>query len=204
MPLSLPAPTFPPAANSASAGAPKPARLPQLFYSEAHALRLIMDLLFRLVTEAHGQPDEAGAGASSELWTQEVRVPLSLDAAPATGAAAYSNDDALSIAESRLISLCESSMLEYVSKTKSGQLVSLECSDEVLVGLCSNFAAAPPHLFRRYLSRYYNSLCELIEYANAPSIRHAIRKLFMNNIGGLLTQHGVDIGAPSTAQQQQQ
>jgi hypothetical protein len=157
------------------AGGPKPARLPQLFYHEAHALRLGMDILFKLVTEG------AHPSSSSDVWQQEVAIRLH-----AADDGAASTDDVVQQSEHRIVQLCHTAIAEYVTKTQSGQLVSLEHFDEVLVGLVNNFAALPHDLFLKYLPQFYDELTQLIEYANVHTIRHAIRLLFANNIAMLL------------------
>lgn len=178
-PPAAPAPASTPNQSlpSTAAGPAKPARLPQLFYHEAHALRLAMDILFKLVTEGRGNP----SSPERYLWDEEIR--LSLDA---NAPMAQAPVDAIQLCEERIIYLCHSVIDEYIHKTQSGQLVSVESMDESMVGLLNNFAAFPAEMFQRYLPEFYTSLTQLIEYANVPSIRHSVRLLFEHNIRGLL------------------
>jgi hypothetical protein len=210
-------------------GAKQPARLPQLFYHEAHVLRLSMDILFRLVACGHGSngtgaatagvaastnaDDEAAStaaapttagdhNAASSLWQAEVRVVLLLSSSSASSSSSSSSSSdpsspthgtLISLAESRVVSLAAVAAADYVSKTRAGQLVSLECMDEVLVGLVSNVAAFPRPLFLHALPRFYSVFCDLVEFAGTAAIRHAVRQLFANNIAALLQEQGIRV-----------
>jgi hypothetical protein len=209
-------------------GVKQPARLPQLFYHEAHVLRLSMDILFRLVACEHGNNGTATAAAAgvtastnaeeaasnaaapiagdhnapSSLWQAEVRVvlPSSSSSAAASSSSSSSSDPSspthgtlISLAESRVVSLAAVAAADYVAKTRAGQLVSLECMDEVLVGLVSNVAAFPRPLFLHALPRFYSVFCDLVEFAGTAAIRHAVRQLFANNIAALLQEQGIRV-----------
>jgi len=207
LPTSASASAAHPAAAAAAgpAGAKPPARLPQLFYHEAHVLRLSMDILFRLVACGHGS-SASDAGAPSSLWQSEVRVSLPLarasDASNVSLSAPSSptSGTLISLAEERVVALAVAAAGEYVTKTRAGQLVSLEHADEVLVGLTANVASFPRDLFLHALPRFYPLFCELIEFAGTPAIRHAIRQLFANNIAALLQQQGMQVGPAASVE----
>jgi len=195
--------------SGATTTPPKPARLPQLFYHEAHALRLVTDILFRLLLDTphcHTQTDEdMNDERHDDMWWKETHVDLYQGSAkknenqndkqaPASTSAPVPSTDSspqsiLRLSEHRLISLCLTLVRDYVMKTQQGQLVSLEQFDEPLVGLINNFASLPPSLFQHYLPHFYIAFAQLIEYAQAQTIRRAISRLFTHNIAQLLPVH---------------
>jgi hypothetical protein len=193
-------------------------RLPQLFLQETRATRLYVHLLFRLIREgAEGESaeDEAADSMDGHRWIssqaeqqQQPQQPQSSQGGWNAVAAADENASSSSsslfappahwsyrssvrLAERRVLSLSLRFLSDYVAKSVSGQLVSLEFSEELLCSFVDNLhrvAAASPARFKNYLSIFYQPLVQLVAFGNAPIRQHL----------ALLLQHALPPMLPFT------
>jgi hypothetical protein len=92
------------------------------------------------------------------------------------------------LSEARVLSLSLRFLSDYVSKSVSGQLVSLEFSEELLCGFVDNVsrvAAASPRRFQNYLSVWFHPLVQLVAFATPP-IRAHLALLFQHALPSML------------------
>lgn len=177
-------------------------RLPQLFLQETRATRLYMHLLFRMIRE--GGADDAGAAAADAIdgpaW---LKIQAEQQQGGGLGAASSESDSDSSLlltpvlpsysayvrlSEVRLLSLSCRFLSDYTSKTVSGQLVSLEHSEELLCSFVDNLhrlSVAAPVRFRSYLSVFYFPLVQLIAFAT-PAIRAHLALLFQHAMPAIM------------------
>ena len=80
-------------------------------------------------------------------------------------------------AERRWYELSERILSEYVAKTQAGQLVALECMDDVLCTWLTTATDLSQHQFLRLLSSFYSRCTDLIEYGSPP-IRATLSRFF--------------------------
>lgn len=169
-------------------------RLPQLFLQETRATRLYMNALARLIREggADESPAHEQATMDGERWMQMHR-----DAGDA-----WSEEDLLSghtpmqpsyesyvrLSESRFIGLALRFLADYATKTVSGQLVSLEFSDELICAFIEQLqqlAAVSTRRFQNYMSIFYMPLVQLISIGK-ETMRQHLGKLFHTAVVNLL------------------
>jgi len=189
-------------------------RLPQLFLQETRATRLYMHLLFRLIREAAPGEDARGTEAmDGNAWIKQQREAQAAAALVSPNGASFADDDLsfgssaasldgatpvqasysayVRLSEGRLLGITLRFLSDYVSKSVSGQLVSLEFSEELLCSFVENVArvaAASPRRFRNYLSVWFHPLIQLVAFATAPIRAHL----------ALLLQHALPDMLPVT------
>jgi hypothetical protein len=164
-------------------------RLPQLFLQETRATRLVMHLLFRMVREGsagESVESESQDSMNGAAWMrhQEQQANASGDEDIAPGSLA-SNGGAtpslpsfsayVHLSELRILTLSLRFLHDYVAKSVSGQMVSLEFSEELLCSFVENVARlsqASPARFKNYLSVWFHPLVQLIAFATPPIRAH--------------------------------
>ena len=159
-------------------------RLPQLFLQETRATRLYLHLLFRLIRE--GGTDESveheKAAMDGQRWmelqSQSNWEEVSFANVPTPPQPSY--HDYVRLSEIRCIGISLRFLSDYVSKSVSGQMVSLEFSEELLSSFLDNLtrlSSACPQRFQNYLSIFYFPLVQLIPFGR-DQVRQHLGKLF--------------------------
>jgi len=192
-------------------------RLPQLFLQETRATRLYVHLLCRLLREASMDESEEAERRNSmdgEKWMRIKQHAIEHDAymddphahtfplgfsTEAGGVTPVQSSYAAYVAlgELRFVSLSLRFLAAYVQKTISGQLVSLEFSDELLCAFLSNLlhlSSVSSQRFQAYCSIFYHSLVQLIAFGK-ENIRHQLALLFQQALPNTLKMHVADEGA---------
>jgi hypothetical protein len=159
-------------------------RLPQLFLQETRATRLLMQLMLRLVQEGgDGESEQHEKEAmNGERWQAMQAAGGWEEETHANGATPIqsSYEAYVRLAEARSIGIALRFLADYVSKTVSGQLVSLEFSEELLGSFLDNLhsiARVSPTRFSNYMSIFYFPLVQLISFGK-ESIRQHLGLLF--------------------------
>ena len=184
-------------------------RLPQLFAAEAHALKVSVLLLAQLykaglpheagrTAESQRPPsflreDDSAPSLPSTQTSNASSVPhLSVSASAlspsssAESAAALRSRDVSDFdcsaweAERRLFALISAVLSVYLSKVRSGQLSAVESSDEVCVAFIEQFATLPAAPFFAHLQEVWQPIVDLIESAQTPPLRAAVRRFMMS------------------------
>ena len=179
-------------------------RLPQLFASEAHALKVSVLLLAHMYK--HGIPHQQAAGkeaqqppsflrelpaapSSSSTSTGVPHLSVSPSAlspsSSARSAAAQHLADALDFdcscweSERRLFALISAVFAVYLAKVRGGQLSAVESSDEVCAAFIEQFSSLPAPQFHQHLPDVWQPIVDLVEHAQTQPLRATLRRFFM-------------------------
>jgi len=130
---------------------------PELFFQEAHGLKLYLQILLRVYLFEEGKV-ASGQG----------------DSASSTAVA------------DRLITMSQFVLSEYVQKQKNKEHPDmLRCMDTVICTLLEGLLSLSEAQFQQHISIFYYPLAELIQYGS-PTIRGLVKQLFESRVRALL------------------
>jgi len=133
---------------------------PELFFQEAHGLKLYLQILLRVYLHA------------------EARVCKDPDSGDA-------KTDSQAVAE-RLIVMSQFMLSEYVTKQKNKEHPDmLRCMDTVICTLLEGLLSLSEAQFQSHIAMFYLPLTELIQFGS-PTIRGLVKKLFATRVKPLL------------------
>ena len=184
----------------------QPNRLPQLFASEAHALQISVLLLASMYKAGIPHSGNAAADtrqppsflreaepASASSQLPPAGVHLSVSTAALSPSSSLESVAALRVldradfdcscweSERRLFALMHSLFTVYLTKVKSGQLSAVESSDEVCVAFIDQVSSLPCPQFQQHLPDVWQPIVDLIEHAQTPPLRAALRRFFISD-----------------------